>query len=337
MSIRLSGFDVVKGAAILLVVFGHVWRGLETAGLMPDQALFARVDAATYLFHMPVFFLLSGLFFSDKLPPLVFLRSRMMLLIWPMVLWAWLDAGLRFLAHAPLKGKLLTPFEVLRAPFPSQGIYWFLLALFTLSLLAYAAAQIPRHLRFWVIGAMIFTALMGWINVAPFNFLWPSVIYLPPFFAGIVLAMIVPRTALLGKGFALPGALLFLLGQAILAFHLPEEGHLWAALATATATLGFVLIFANLRGPAPVVARLERLGQLTMPIYLSHIIFTGAARMILTRFGFDGLALHLVLGTAAGVIGPLLLVHAAQRFGLSRWLGFGPMAQRAGPAGARPV
>ena len=68
MSQRIDGFDVVKAVAILFVVIGHTWRGLNTAGMIPDAALFARIDAAIYLFHMPVFFFLSGLFFSARRP-----------------------------------------------------------------------------------------------------------------------------------------------------------------------------------------------------------------------------------------------------------------------------
>ena len=87
MAQRLTGFDVVKAVAILLVIIGHVWRGLHTAGMIPDQALFAQVDRAIYLFHMPVFFFLSGLFFSARRPLLDFLRNRAVLLLWPMILW----------------------------------------------------------------------------------------------------------------------------------------------------------------------------------------------------------------------------------------------------------
>ena len=63
---RVTWVDRSKGFAIFLVVFGHVWRGLESAGLLqPD--LFRAVDARIYAFHMPLFFLLAGLFFTGSL------------------------------------------------------------------------------------------------------------------------------------------------------------------------------------------------------------------------------------------------------------------------------
>jgi fucose 4-O-acetylase-like acetyltransferase len=72
---------VVKGAAILLVMFGHMWRGLHNAGHSPD-ARFQRIDTAIYLFPLLVSFCLSGPFFSSGLAFPSFLTSR----LWPMVL-----------------------------------------------------------------------------------------------------------------------------------------------------------------------------------------------------------------------------------------------------------
>ena len=39
MTGRENGFDAIKGAAIILVVFGHVWLGLGSAGLIGDGSV----------------------------------------------------------------------------------------------------------------------------------------------------------------------------------------------------------------------------------------------------------------------------------------------------------
>ena len=55
--------DYAKAIGIILVVYGHVARGVFNAGLPMDEGEFVLVDSIIYSFHMPLFFFLSGLFF----------------------------------------------------------------------------------------------------------------------------------------------------------------------------------------------------------------------------------------------------------------------------------
>lgn len=64
---RIDALDTAKGLGILLVVFGHAWRGNYAAGLGISDPVFESVDRAIYSFHMPLFFFLSGLLFWETL------------------------------------------------------------------------------------------------------------------------------------------------------------------------------------------------------------------------------------------------------------------------------
>lgn len=322
MSQRFSGYDVVKAAAIVFVVIGHVWRGLSTAGLIPDATLFARVDAAIYLFHMPVFFFLSGLFFSANRPLLDFLRNRALLLLWPMVLWGWVDAGLKSAENVPIRGHVYSTIEVFLSALPPVGIFWFLYTLFILHVLAWGLARLPRPVQLAAMAMLAIAARAGWISVDPFDSLWNCVIYLPPFFAGIAVAMLAGQGAMIRRSLLWPGLLAFGLGQALLLFGLLPASLTGQTPAMALAALGFIMVFANLPLGSGTAARLGRLGQQTMPIYLTHVLFLAAARMVLMRIGIDSIALHLTVGTVAGVIGPLALVRLTRRAGILPWLGF---------------
>jgi len=59
--------DYAKAIGIILVVYGHVARGVFNAGLPMDEARFVLVDSIIYSFHIPLYFFLSGLFFFDSL------------------------------------------------------------------------------------------------------------------------------------------------------------------------------------------------------------------------------------------------------------------------------
>ena len=47
--------DYAKAIGIILVVYGHVARGVFNAGLPMDEARFVLVDSIIYSFHMPLF------------------------------------------------------------------------------------------------------------------------------------------------------------------------------------------------------------------------------------------------------------------------------------------
>lgn len=58
--VRIDWQDSARGFGILLVVYGHVVRGLFQSDILTSPA-WARADFAIYTFHMPLFFFLSGL------------------------------------------------------------------------------------------------------------------------------------------------------------------------------------------------------------------------------------------------------------------------------------
>jgi fucose 4-O-acetylase-like acetyltransferase len=56
-----------KGVGIFLVVLGHTLRGLDSSRIIADNGAFRSVDSWIYSFHMPLFFLLSGLFAERRI------------------------------------------------------------------------------------------------------------------------------------------------------------------------------------------------------------------------------------------------------------------------------
>jgi fucose 4-O-acetylase-like acetyltransferase len=314
---RLTGYDVVKGAAILMVVFGHVWRGLE-GGVITDAAMFRAVDQAVYLFHMPVFFFLSGLFLTTGAAFVPYLRSRLALLIWPLILWTWIDAALR---QGLGRNEIGGLWDIFTAPFPPKGVYWFLMALFLLHILAWLLAQLPIAIRIGAIMTLSLLAALGRIDVAPFDVLWPTVIHMPEFLIGYAMGTMGLRSWPLRKELLLPGILLFITAQALLMVSNYELG-LWHEVAVALAMLGFVLALANRGMPRRLAAGLEALGRVTMPIYLTHVIFTAATRSLLEAAGILNLSAHIGFGVLAGVVGPLALLATARMTGLAGLCGF---------------
>lgn len=132
MAERNLTVDVAKGLGILSVVIGHINGGL-----------FAPVVSWVYLFHVPFFFFLSGLFLKTSTPFRPFLLKKVKRLYGPAVLsnalflilyilmlqyacqpWSWNDS-IRHLVKIIL-GLAVTPLG---------GATWFLIVLFRASIL----------------------------------------------------------------------------------------------------------------------------------------------------------------------------------------------------------
>ena len=301
------------------MVLGHCWIGLEGAGLIPDERLFGAVENAIYLFHMPVFFFVSGLFFKAVAAPGAFLRGRAESLLWPLVLWSWVEA-LALMAA----GEGRAPVDLiglLTYPAPPKIVFWFLWALFVLQVVTYALHRLFRARTEPVLIVLALAALgyfaMGFDPGGLVNVLENA----PYFLAGVILAS--RRAELLDGRFPLGLAVLLLVGTEGLvwiwgAVPVPPAGQLLAL----AAVLGFTVLVGRTAGMRPGAA-LAWLGQRTMPVYLTHIIVLAVVRVVLLKLGQEGLALHLLLGVGCGIGLPVLLDQVVQRLGLSRLAGFG--------------
>jgi peptidoglycan/LPS O-acetylase OafA/YrhL len=244
------------------------------------------------------------------------MKCRVVVLLWPLVLWSMVDGMAKYLTGTPVEGAPLTLVQVFILWAPTTGIFRFLWSLFFLSLMAFAVAQLTRALH---LAAM---AVLGLIGAGPFESLWSAFIHMPEFFAGIAVATLGARGRFLKRRLLWPGIALFPAGQGLLALGLPQVSRVWAEIALGLATLGFVLWISNLRPPAVLAQHLSRLGQLTLPIYLTHILFTAATMIALDRAGIDSLALHLAAGTTLGLVGPVALYLLARRLGMTAVVGF---------------
>lgn len=322
---RVYAADTAKGIAILFVVLGHAWRGVSGAGLLQDEALFARVDALIYAWHMPLFFFLSGLHFLttvQKEPAGPFVLSRITRLLWPMVLWSWIFFGFKMAAG----GAANTPVQAADfpiIPLPPYEHLWFLWALFLVQLIVMVLAQAARP----VLGAvglrqglaLLAVGLAGVLLVVhiPSVLFGLAIVHLPYFLAGAAVGRLSeirpPPWLFLGAVMGV-AALLYAvtLGVSGVPLSLGLVLLLWV-----------VIAFMDLEkpDPGPVIAALRLLGKASMAIYLTHTIFSAALRISLVEMGVTSVPLHVVLTAAVGVVCPLAVLWAAERFGIKKYLG----------------
>lgn len=85
MKERLAYIDNLKAFAIACVILGHALQYL--AGSAPERLISFNL---IYTFHMPLFMMISGFFASQSfhLPPIVFLRKKIIQLLLPAISWS---------------------------------------------------------------------------------------------------------------------------------------------------------------------------------------------------------------------------------------------------------
>lgn len=165
---RIEYIDIAKGLGMILVVVGHCINGITFPGTW------------IYSFHMPLFFILSGICFSERKYPtfLPFLKKRVKTLLLPCIYFSLLVTAFTF----GLLDKQICHELTRHLP----GALWFVLILFFTEILYYFILQLTSK-KVLRIFALISLLLLGlWLSrkeyILPFSL---STIPIASFYYGI--------------------------------------------------------------------------------------------------------------------------------------------------------
>lgn len=318
---RNAWVDYAKAIGIILVVYGHVARGIFNAGLPMDEERYVLVDSIIYSFHMPLFFFLSGSFFYDSLQrrgKTGLIVTKIDTIVYPFVLWSLLQGTIEVALSNHLNGDISMSLVLSSLLWSPRAQFWFLYALFLIFvvctlvyawagrrhflpiLLAFAGLyvfreELPENGAIQFIAANgVFFALGVWVNE----------------FRDGLEARCVPLVFVFGG--------LSVLGQYL--FHGPlgltwEVGGL-PVLMLATVSIFFMVALSMWLGRFDLHWLLF-LGASSMTIYLLHILAGSGARVIMSALlGIDSIVVHLLLGTLVGLGCPLVAQWLIQRYRL---------------------
>jgi fucose 4-O-acetylase-like acetyltransferase len=315
--VRITWIDQAKGIGIFLVVLGHTLRGLKASQIIPDSRAFRLTDSWIYSFHMPLFFLLSGLFAERRIDrgARAFVRDKLATLAYPYLVWSVLQtlaqfATSRYANHRPSLSDLGW---ILIEPILQ---FWFLYALFLISLFYYALRRCGLGPPGVLAAFTASWATRGWI---PYLGWWPlnasrnNGIY---YALGSALnrlgwterleqapspAMI--STAILGYGVVAASASRALEGPPLL------------GLAVTLCGIAASVALAVLLGRANGADFIRVMGVSSLEIYVAHTIASAGTRVVLKEVlrVRDGAA-HVLLGTIGGIVLPLVLARLCRRY-----------------------
>jgi fucose 4-O-acetylase-like acetyltransferase len=314
---RLADVDAAKGLAIFLVVVGHVVAREPPAG----NLWYSELKTLIYLFHMPLFMVLTGITFALALPRFTawaevasFSLQRVSRLLVPFVFFGLLVlfgklAASQFLhVDNPPKGLAGELLDLLVVPAQSvAGFLWFIYVLSVYLLLVPALFQLfgRRPLPLLLAGVALNFA------VWPQAFMLDRVVeYLPFFAAGMLLWTGRELWLRSARRVLWPASVLFA-GLLAMAFWLEMPKWLVGA-ASVPAALAWMLYV-----PAGPKRWLVLLGKASLAIYLLNTIAIGLTKGLMLKVlpwhGVNFLLYFPVL-VLAGVVLPILIARVIARY-----------------------
>lgn len=306
---RIDWIDYAKGIGIILVVYGHVLRGMIMASIPCSTTYFLLSDRAVYGFHMPLFFVLSGLFaekwlLNNSLSHAI--ESRVSRLLRPYAIVYLLHGGLNVLFSKYTNIGLTWTGLVLGMLFQPYQHFWFVYVLFFISM-AYLLIRIGFRLPPLVVLGI---SLIMYFS-APYVHLWvlPNIFSFMLFFCigGVIghkqMTDVVSNLAKPLWLLCLTCAFVLLNAYYNSFLHGQTNALLLALTGTAlVSAVSYLLADKKLSGV------FQYLGTLSLPIYLFHTIFSAACRIfLLNTCHVNSVWAHIPLDTLAGLVCPALL------------------------------
>lgn len=328
---RLNWVDLSKGIGILLVVWGHVNIGLFSADIYTDEGFYNAAHKFVYLWHMPLFFFLSGFFLVKSLERggvIKFVRTRLVSLLYPAVIWSWV----LYVVVTVAGSSVNTPtswedFPII--PLPPISLYWFLWALFNSSLLVMLVwvVPMPKKVKHFLLGLM---AIAFWVveihlfEASPEIYIWIGSIleHFPYLVSGVLFAAYKEKSFRLGTNFGLAALLIFVLFalNAELFFGVTLLDR-WVGLIMTLCVVIILAMFAAGGAEGKLNRGLEFLGRHSMSIYLMHVIFAASSRVALMKLGVTSMLVHFLVGCIIGIVGPLLVELGATKLRANKLIG----------------
>ena len=319
MQKKVTWIEYAKAIGIILVVYGHVARGVYTAGLPIDENLFQIVDRVIYSFHMPLFFFLSGLFLITSLKKWGrknFVLIKASTVAYPYLVWSILQGSIEVYMNSYTNQGILFS-DVLTLFYQPRAQFWFLYALFTIfvfSALLYQSYKDKVIMGIFVFSLIIYIFRHNIPTIYGLNFFTGYFVY---FAFGAVCSKWINSDFLRSKTALFSTLILFVLGQYLFINYTQFSNdplHNINQLILVLISIAFIMSLAkNL--PETPMSLLLLIGQSSFSIYILHVIFGSGARIILVNiFNISSLPTHLIFGCMGAIFAPLAITIIINKY-----------------------
>ncbi|NTV24975.1 MAG: acyltransferase [Chlorobiaceae bacterium] len=306
--------DTLRGIACIFLVAYHVIGITPSSGLRLHDGILKDANELLAYIRMPLFTFLSGVVYAWR--PYTndwqkFVKGKVRRLIVPMLFIGTVFAG--FQAITPGTNSSITDWRFLHIM--PVAHYWFVESLFWIFMLIIPLEQFrllnsrTGLLLVFLVAALLFLSNAGtpWLSIA-------GAFYLFPYFLCGIFCSRFPVEFRYGR---VVGMVLLTIVIVFLLFYGLQYG---GGRRSFTALLIGVSSCVSLLYIGFESGWLASIGFYSYTIYLFHVFFTAASRILFRAAGVTDIWLLFVLGTAIGLAGPVIVELIASRFSISRVL-----------------
>ncbi|MDR0537816.1 MAG: acyltransferase family protein [Tannerellaceae bacterium] len=299
---RYKWIDIAKGIGIILVVYGHVMRGLNSASLI-DKDFFIYSDLIVYSFHMPLFFFISGLFFMKSIERYKlkqFLVEKCKTLLYPYTIYSLFQMGVMVLLSNYTNGEedINSLYTCLLVP---KAQFWFLFALFFINLLNALMLSINKKRCLWLSIIIGFIYYLFPVDLFMFSETFKYLIF---FNMGILAKYVLEIKLTFKHKYFIVLCTFILVLEYFYIFKISENPFLPFIISMVGTIMVLYLALSRLQNNL----LLFLIGKHSLEIYLLHILFLAGCRILLNNiFNIQNSLIHIALGTLCGLFFPLFI------------------------------
>lgn len=307
MNERRLEIDTLRGLACILLVAYHVVGGTKYSGLLIDGGWLREINDYLAYLRMPLFTVLSGYVYASRPfagDGLGFVAGKARRLLVPM-----LFVGTTFAIMQELvPGANTTIDNWYLLHIVPVAHFWFVESLFIIFLVIMPLEKfgLLSSMPAFLVVFAICTVIYLFFPITKFFSISGATYLLPYFLFGLWCARYkvidsAPKAWIGITAVSLLGAIALLEGNDVSKRSLP-------------AIVVGILACSLLLGSKIKIGFLARIGVYSYTIYLLHIFFTAASRIILGRIGVDSIPVLFLVGCVFGLLGPVVMEMIFGRF-----------------------